>query len=82
MITGKVDTRSLVPTGGEMAEREWRRMKGRRIPFECRNCHQLEYMDFSCRASGRPDALHQPTGKQGPTPASTATRGIATNCLT
>ncbi|MCH8544236.1 MAG: NapC/NirT family cytochrome c [Alcanivorax sp.] len=37
-----------------MAEREWRRLKGN-DSLECRNCHELEYMDFSQQS---PTAQH------------------------
>lgn len=33
----------------QMAEREWRRLKAN-DSLECRNCHDLEFMDFSAQA--------------------------------
>lgn len=46
-ITGKIDTREKFQAHrGEMAAREWARMKAN-DSRECRNCHNLESMDYS-----------------------------------
>ena len=46
-LTGKIDTREKFQAHrGEMAAREWARMKAN-DSRECRNCHNLESMDYS-----------------------------------
>ncbi|MEH6649928.1 MAG: cytochrome c3 family protein [Motiliproteus sp.] len=50
-ITGKIDTREKFQAHrGEMAAREWARMKAN-DSRECRNCHNLESMDYSEQGS-------------------------------
>lgn len=50
-ITGVIDTREkFLNHRGEMAAREWARMKAN-DSRECRNCHNLESMDYSEQGS-------------------------------
>jgi len=49
-IFGTIDTpEKFAAKRRTMAEREWRRLKAN-DSLECRNCHELEYMDFSRQA--------------------------------
>ena len=79
MITGKVDTREVWnPPARRMAEREWQRMK-RRIRAGAATATTSSTWTSPARASGR--QMHSTNLASGPTPASTATRGLR-NCLT
>ncbi|EXI61423.1 cytochrome C [Mannheimia granulomatis] len=64
-IVGKVDTKEKFETyRGEMAEREWARMKANNSQ-ECRNCHNFDDMDFTQQkeVAQRMHTLAQEQGK-------------------
>lgn len=57
-LFGTIDTRQeFLAYRREMAMREWRRLKAN-DSLECRNCHDLEYMDFT-RQSPRAEEAHR-----------------------
>ncbi len=65
-ITGKIDTQEkFIEHRREMAQREWARMKANDSQ-ECRNCHQLAYMDYTEQAS-RAMAAHMRAEKHNQT---------------
>ncbi len=65
-ITGKIATREkFVEHRRAMAQREWARMKANDSQ-ECRNCHQLAYMDYTEQASRAMEA-HKEAQQSGQT---------------
>jgi len=59
----------------ELAEREWNRMKAN-DSLECRNCHELEYMDFT-EQSPRASAMHSTLLASGEKTCIDCHKGIA-----
>lgn len=75
-FTGKVDTKEKFEAHrGEMAEREWARMKANSSQ-ECRNCHNFDDMDFTQQKTLRSKCTHWHKSKVKP--VLTATKGLHT----
>lgn len=75
-IFGTINTRDkFLAMRRELAEREWTRLKAN-DSLECRNCHQLESMDFTLQ-SPRAQAMHSTLLASGEKTCIDCHKGIA-----